>query len=64
MRLKIAFMNKFINIQRFKLSLAFACAFLFNITLQAQSVVTYSGQALSSGFVNSTLSSSRYNEPH
>ncbi|MFN5346821.1 MAG: gliding motility-associated C-terminal domain-containing protein [Bacteroidota bacterium] len=57
-------MNKFINIQKFKLSLAFACAILFNITLHAQSVVTYSGQALSSGLVNSSLSSSRYNEPH
>lgn len=57
-------MNKFINIQKFKISLAAACAFLFSTTLNAQSVVTYSGQALASGLVNSTLTNSRYNEPH
>lgn len=57
-------MNKFINIQKFKILLAAACAFLFGTTLNAQSVVTYSGQASASGLVNSTLTNSRYNEPH
>ena len=57
-------MNKLINIKNIKITLVLTCVFFFNIALNGQSVVTYSGQALSSGFVNSSLSSSRYNEPH
>jgi gliding motility-associated-like protein len=57
-------MNKLINIKNIKSTLVLTCVFFFNIALNGQSVVTYSGQALSSGFVNSSLSSSRYNEPH
>jgi gliding motility-associated-like protein len=57
-------MNKLINIKNIKITLVLTCVFFFNIALNGQSVVTYSSQALFSGFVNSSLSSSRYNEPH
>lgn len=58
-------MNYFIYIPKLKFSLAVFVAMVFlNITIsRAQSVVTYSGQALSSGLVNSSLNNSRFNEP-
>ena len=57
-------MKKFINIKNFKKTIVAALVIFNYITLEAQSVITYSGQALSPGLVNSSLSNSRYNEPH
>ncbi|MFM7016998.1 MAG: gliding motility-associated C-terminal domain-containing protein [Bacteroidota bacterium] len=57
-------MKKFINIKNLRKAIV-AALVVFNITtLEAQSVVTYSGQALNAGLVNSSLLNSRYNEPH
>ena len=57
-------MKKVINISNFKKVLFAALVIFKSISLSAQNVTTFSGQVLNAGLVNSSLSNSRYNEPH